>query len=937
MFSDKITQSIAEAAKKVMEEELKGNQHKIDANKNNKIDAHDFKLLRAKKKVEEEVEQIDEKKYEPAEYNAAAAAARKKREAHEERRREARENGENKPTVRKIAGKAYGGAAQKDDEDMNEEFEQIDERVQGGSDPLQNRQDYAKKHGTGQVYKKTYPGDKKGMTGAYAYDIKRTGPKGTLPEEVEQIDELSKDTLKSYIQKTKDPERKGSLANIISKQGLKGKQSPEFKKRSAWQKKAVDKWWDTGVKEGVTSFSDLIESYTEGGIKSLFKKIEEEVDNETFTKEFKDQKDKFDGKKKGADVAAPASQGVVDVKEETHTEVQVVDMTDGSQKPEITTIDLEDYSLEEIEQYMMSEEFEQLDEISKNTLKSYVNKATIRNLSDRLDTGGQGNTQKTKQRSQNIDRALDKITGKTKPQFKLSSVLPEEVEQIDEKKYEPAEYNAAAAAARKKREAHEERRREARENGENKPTVRKIAGKAYGGAAQKDDEDMNEEFEQIDERVQGGSDPLQNRQDYAKKHGTGQVYKKTYPGDKKGMTGAYAYDIKRTGPKGTLPEEVEQIDELSKDTLKSYIQKTKDPERKGSLANIISKQGLKGKQSPEFKKRSAWQKKAVDKWWDTGVKEGVTSFSDLIESYTEGGIKSLFKKIEEEVDNETFTKEFKDQKDKFDGKKKGADVAAPASQGVVDVKEETHTEVQVVDMTDGSQKPEITTIDLEDYSLEEIEQYMMSEEFEQLDEISKNTLKSYVNKATIRNLSDRLDTGGQGNTQKTKQRSQNIDRALDKITGKTKPQFKLSSVLPEEVKDLEERTLTSAETAEKERIVKSMKKNLPSFKERYGERAKSVMYATATKIAKEEFEQIDETQNEEQSSTIIQEKVPLNPRIKGPRPYQRGDDPKWDEFQDSINKHIAKTSDADYEDYKKRSEKMKKKLRKSLEKGWPNS
>ena len=34
-------------------EELKGSQHKIDANKNGKIDAHDFKLLRKKKKVNE--------------------------------------------------------------------------------------------------------------------------------------------------------------------------------------------------------------------------------------------------------------------------------------------------------------------------------------------------------------------------------------------------------------------------------------------------------------------------------------------------------------------------------------------------------------------------------------------------------------------------------------------------------------------------------------------------------------------------------------------------------------------------------------------------------------------------------------------------------------------------------------------------------------------
>ena len=46
-----------------MSEELKGNQHKIDANKNNKIDAHDFKLLRSKLKVKKEEVELDEAPY----------------------------------------------------------------------------------------------------------------------------------------------------------------------------------------------------------------------------------------------------------------------------------------------------------------------------------------------------------------------------------------------------------------------------------------------------------------------------------------------------------------------------------------------------------------------------------------------------------------------------------------------------------------------------------------------------------------------------------------------------------------------------------------------------------------------------------------------------------------------------------------------------------
>ena len=43
-----------------VDEALVGNQHKIDANKNGKVDGHDFKLLRKKKGMKEEVEDLDE-------------------------------------------------------------------------------------------------------------------------------------------------------------------------------------------------------------------------------------------------------------------------------------------------------------------------------------------------------------------------------------------------------------------------------------------------------------------------------------------------------------------------------------------------------------------------------------------------------------------------------------------------------------------------------------------------------------------------------------------------------------------------------------------------------------------------------------------------------------------------------------------------------------
>ena len=54
-----------------------------------------------------------------------------------------------------------------------------------------------------------------------------------------------------------------------------------------------------------------------------------------------------------------------------------------------------------------------------------------------------------------------------------------------------------------------------------------------------------------------------------------------------------------------------------------------------------------------------------------------------------------------------------------------------------------------------------------------------------------------------------------------------------------------------QIETIEEKEMTEPEMKKREEIVKSMKKGMAGFKERYGERAKNVMYATAAKIAKE--------------------------------------------------------------------------------------
>ena len=52
-------------------------------------------------------------------------------------------------------------------------------------------------------------------------------------------------------------------------------------------------------------------------------------------------------------------------------------------------------------------------------------------------------------------------------------------------------------------------------------------------------------------------------------------------------------------------------------------------------------------------------------------------------------------------------------------------------------------------------------------------------------------------------------------------------------------------------KEIDERKLSKGEENQKEKIVKGMKKSKGDFKQRYGDDAESVMYATATKIAKD--------------------------------------------------------------------------------------
>jgi hypothetical protein len=243
-------------------------------------------------------------------------------------------------------------------------------------------------------------------------------------------------------------------------------------------------------------------------------------------------------------------------------------------------------------------------------------------------------------------------------------------------------------------------------------------------------------------------------------------------------------------------------------------------------------------------------------------------FTEMVESYVESGIKGLFESfVKEEVTNDQFKKELDKQQSKADGKAPQADVAAPAVQSVKNEEVEQLDELSPGTLKSyvNKAKPEMKAAKDERQSARETGDYksagaagdvvnkrtagiktakakLNAEEVEQIDEISIQTMKSAKEKLGDKAFDAHMDDN--------KYAAQHYASRAMKM--KKKIAQKERQVAKEEVEQVEERTLTEPETKKKEEVVKSMKKGLQGFKDRYGADAKSVMYATATKIAKKD-------------------------------------------------------------------------------------
>ena len=210
------------------------------------------------------------------------------------------------------------------------------------------------------------------------------------------------------------------------------------------------------------------------------------------------------------------------------------------------------------------------------------------------------------------------------------------------------------------------------------------------------------------------------------------------------------------------------------------------------------------------------------------------SFANILASYSEGGLKGLFetlnqnKVIIEEPTSAEFDAEIKVAQDKSQGKGKKAEVAKPAVQAV------QNEEYDVLDYNEVN-GVRISEIDLEESSDDyEVKQDKKDPDVHHVHYKDKKIGYVYGNKkGMFGHEYHAMGTGDDGYSSKK--------QAVNAV--KADHKYHMSGDY------LKERTLTEPEMKKKEEIVKSMKKGMKGFKERYGERAKEVMYATATKQA----------------------------------------------------------------------------------------
>jgi hypothetical protein len=362
------------------------------------------------------------------------------------------------------------------------------------------------------------------------------------------------------------------------------------------------------------------------------------------------------------------------------------------------------------------------------------------------------------------------------------------------------------------------------------------------------------------------------------------------------------FEMLRAGKKAKMKEDVEQINELKKSTLGSYVKKaTSDVIDKKDQAHGEHEYGspFKGnKLDDKAEKRVAGVHKAVSRL----AKEDVEQINELKKSTLGSYVKKASQDAVNKATDAAAEAEYGTMKKSDEYEKKSEKRLAGVSKAATKLAKEEVELQEMEDMIDalileyeskgGVYKHKGT------YGTAKGAEYGETD-YKKENELAKATEKpakkkygarqNYVRSTRVNEsftgLLEKYTEGGvkslneslytleesvdneQFNTEleKSKRKNAGEDRNDKNIAAgsvqavKNEETHKQVSVIdmtdPNNITkstiDLDERQMSEPEMKERERIVKGMKKGLAGFKQRYGERAKSVMYATAAKIAKE--------------------------------------------------------------------------------------
>jgi hypothetical protein len=516
-----ISEDLINAVKSVVsEKKLHPNQEKLDKNKNGKLDADDFKKLRGESSCDEDEEQLDELSTKTldnyrSKANKSGYSSKTTQQKLDNRSKGQNlawsktmppENDETNPNKAKVKAGDYRF--------KKEEAEELEEAYRLPSDSeIDKVKAHAKTNHPNKtlshvsVHKKT----KKIEYVVKDKDGKMSGH--TLGEDVEELDELSKKTLGSYVNKAHDQVKRHSAAVAFKtgrgdtdalRYGLDGarkagnredgiraavkkltkedvtledfdleeiedfmmsedfEQLDELSKATlgSYVKKASDdmmsKSGEAGYKlaskEGDSGNSDYRKAYyrKKGINKAVDKLAREEVEELDEAAPFKDlhsavkyatdsvktHRDPDDG----IEIHKHKSGGY-DVNHTMNSNGRNWLKTSGAKHLGTVYKNKPHNIKEEVEDFMQTEDFEQLDELSKATLGSYVKKATA-DRDDSIkryntdDRDEQGNKIRDKDRSparKAIDNLLDKRSNKRIAGLKMANtkLSQEQVEEIE--------------------------------------------------------------------------------------------------------------------------------------------------------------------------------------------------------------------------------------------------------------------------------------------------------------------------------------------------------------------------------------------------------------------------------------------------------------------------------------------------------------------------